>query len=199
MDDAFTLLRRATDLLPEITHAESWVTREDVREYQRHQEWELVLDLLMEIGDDCPLPSHFWSLLTEAAEQMMLEDSARWCDWRAGEVRHGTFRARLSLLRTEEGGRRTAFSGDGHLRPLWGIGNRAPNGERAVNVARLWVEQVPRMAPGESATVRLAPLSPEQWRHLRPGDVITMHEGRPAVGTATVIEVRPPVDPDHER
>ncbi|ANZ13906.1 hypothetical protein ACH4YO_32160 [Streptomyces noursei] len=44
----------------------------------------------------------------------------------------------------------------------------------------------------EAIGLRLAPLSPEQWRHLKPGDVITMHEGRPAVGTATVIEVRPP-------
>ncbi|MFD9424079.1 MULTISPECIES: hypothetical protein [unclassified Streptomyces] len=153
----------------------------------------------MEIGDSCPLPLHFWSLLSEAAQQMMLERSARWCDWRAGEVRHGTFRARLSLLRTEEGGRRTALSGDGRLKPLWGIGNRAPDGERAVNVARLWVERAPWMAPGESATVRLAPLGPEQWRRLQPGDVITMHEGRPVLGTATVIEIRPPADPDLAR
>ncbi|MFF7636144.1 hypothetical protein ACFZB9_23795 [Kitasatospora sp. NPDC008050] len=39
-----------------------------------------------------------------------------------------------------------------------------------------------------SATVRPAPLTPEHWRHLAPGDPLTLHEGRPAAGTATVIE-----------
>ncbi|MFJ9696943.1 hypothetical protein [Kitasatospora sp. NPDC101183] len=38
----------------------------------------------------------------------------------------------------------------------------------------------------------LAPLRPERWRHLRPGDVIAMHEGRPVVGLAEVVEVLPP-------
>jgi hypothetical protein len=52
MDDAFTLLRRATDLLPEGTRAENGVTVDDVRDCQRHQERELVLDLLMEIADE---------------------------------------------------------------------------------------------------------------------------------------------------
>ncbi|UJB45921.1 hypothetical protein [Streptomyces sp. A1-5] len=61
-----------------------------------------------------------------------------------------------------------------------------------MRIARLWVECVQELGPGETADVRLAPLSPEQWRQLKPGDVMTMHEGRPAVGTATVIEVRPP-------
>ncbi|WTF97926.1 hypothetical protein OHA19_00880 [Streptomyces sp. NBC_00012] len=199
MDDAFTLLQQAADLLPGGARAENGVTLEDVRDYQRHQEWELVLDLLMEIGDEHPVPLGFWSLLTDAARQMMLEHSARWCEWRAWEVQHGAIRARLSLLRAEEGGRQTAFSGQGQLRPLWDIGNRAPCGEQAANIARLWVEGAPGLAPGESATVRLAPLCPEQWHHLQPGDVITMHEGMPAVGTATIIEVTPPAVPEPDR
>ncbi|WP_406468962.1 hypothetical protein OH738_17520 [Streptomyces hirsutus] len=198
MDDAFTLLRRATDLLSEGARAENGVMVDDVRDYQRHQEWELVLDLLMEIGDEHLVPLRFWSLLADAARQMMLEHSACWCDWRAWELQHGTFRARLSLLSTEEGGRRTAFSGQGQLRPLWDIGNRAPDGGQAVSIARLWVEGVPGLAPGESATVRLAPLSPEQWRHVEPGDVITMHEGRLVVGAAVIIEVAPPSVAEHE-
>ncbi|WP_329562035.1 hypothetical protein [Kitasatospora sp. NBC_01266] len=192
MDDAFTLLRRATDLLPEGARAENGVTVDDVRDYQRHQEWGLVLDLLMEIADERPVPLPFWSLLADAARQMMLDHSAHWCEWRAGETQHGTFRARLSLLSTQEGGRRTAFSGQGQLRPLWDIGNPEPDGGQAVNVARLWVEDALELAPGEVGTVRLAPLCPEQWRHVKPGDVITMHEGRPIVGTATIIEVVPP-------
>jgi hypothetical protein len=86
MDDAFTLLRRATDLLPEDARAENGVTVDDVRDDQRHQEWELVLDLLMEIADEQPVSLRFWSLLEDAARQMMLEHSADWCEWRAWEI-----------------------------------------------------------------------------------------------------------------
>ncbi|MCQ4041923.1 hypothetical protein ACFOSC_31680 [Streptantibioticus rubrisoli] len=95
-------------------------------------------------------------------------------------------------MRTEEGGRRSAFYGDGRLRPLWDIGSRTADGQRELNIAALWVEFAPQLGPGQTADVRLAPLHPEHWRHLKTGDVITMHEGRPAVGTATVIEVLPP-------
>ncbi len=75
---------------------------------------------------------------------------------------------------------------------MWDIGNRTADGERELNIARLWVEYAQELGPGETADVRPAPLSPEQWRHLKCGDVITMHEARPVAGTATVIEVLPP-------
>jgi hypothetical protein len=55
----------------------------------------------------------------------------------------------------------------------------------------LRVEYAQELGPGETADVRLAPLSPEQWRHLKCGDVITMYETQPVAGTATVIEVPP--------
>ncbi|MER5811318.1 hypothetical protein ABT143_24530 [Streptomyces sp. NPDC002033] len=98
----------------------------------------------------------------------------------------------LTLLGADEGGRRSAFSGDGRLRPLWDIGNRTADGRQDLNIARLWVEFAPQLGPGETADVRLAPLQPEQWQHLRPGDVITMHESGPAAGIAEIIEVLPP-------
>ncbi|MBV7652608.1 hypothetical protein ABZ649_05090 [Streptomyces albidoflavus] len=192
MDDAFTLLRQAVDLLPEDAVAENGVTVGDVREDIARQEWEMVLDLLIEIADVHPVSTSFWEILAEAARQMMLDHSRRWCQWRGWEVQHGTVRATLTLLGTDEGGRQGAFSGDGQLRPLWDIGNRTSDGERDLNIALVWVEFAQELGPGETADVRLAPLSPEQWRNLKPGDVITMHEGRPAVGTATVIEVLPP-------
>ena len=191
MEDAFTLLGRAVELLPEDVVHEG-VTVADVREEIRLQDWELALDLLVEIADVHPVSARCWEFLAEAARQMMLDRSSRWCEWRAGEVRYGTVRARLSLLEADGGGRRTAFSGDGRLRPLWDIGHRAPDGERALNVATLWAEGVEVLGPGETANVRLAPLSPERWRHVRVGDVITMHEGAPVVGTATVVDVLPP-------
>jgi hypothetical protein len=37
---------------------------------------------------------------------------------------------------------------------------------------------------------------PGQWHHLKPDDVITMHEGMPVVGTATIIEATPPAVPE---
>lgn len=54
------------------------------------------------------------------------------------------------------------------------------------------MEYAQELGPGEIADVRLAPLSPEQWRHLKCGDVLTMYEAQPVAGTATVIEVLPP-------
>ncbi|MFE5072597.1 hypothetical protein [Streptomyces halstedii] len=189
MDDAFTLLRQAVDLLAEDTAAENGQMVGDVREDIQRQEWEMVLGVLIEIGDVHPVSVDFWELLAKAARQMMLDRSRRWCEWRGWEVRNGTVRATLSLVDVEDGRRRTAFSGDGQLRPMWVIGNRTADGERELNIARLWVEYAQELGPGETADVRLAPLSPEQWRHLKCGDVITMHEARPVAGTATVIKV----------
>lgn len=191
--DAFTLLRQAIDLVPEGAEPETGLMVGQARAYQREQEWEMVLSVLMEIGEAQALPSSFWVLLADAARQMMLEHDARWCEWRQWEAQHGTIRAALSLVEAGEDGRRTAFSGDGQLRPMWDIGHCTPEGERELHIARLWVELVPTLGPGESATVRLAPLDPARWRHLRPGDVITMHEIMPVSGKATIVEIVPPV------
>ncbi|MFD5778834.1 hypothetical protein [Streptomyces sp. NPDC126933] len=192
MDDAFTLLRQAVDLLPEDAAAENGQTVGDVREGIGCQEWEMVLAVLIEIGNVQHPSPDFWERLAEAARQMMLDRSRRWCEWRCWEAQHGTVRATLSLVGAEEGRRRAAFAGDGQLRPMWDIGNRTADGEQDLNIARLWVEFAEELGPGETADVRLAPLRPEQWRHLKCGDVITMHEARPVAGTATVIEVLPP-------
>ncbi|MFE0508425.1 hypothetical protein [Streptomyces sp. NPDC058964] len=192
MDDAFTLLRRAADLLPEDAAAQNGQTVGDVREEIEFQEWETALDVLIEIAEVHPVSTAFWEMLAEAARQMMLVRSRSWCEWRGREVEHGTIRAALTLLGADEGGRQSAFSGDGRLRPLWDIGNRTADGQRDLNIARLWAEFAPRLGPGETARVRLAPLQPEQWRHLGPGDVITMHEAQPVVGIAEIVEVLPP-------
>ncbi|MFF0410486.1 hypothetical protein ACFYUY_08605 [Kitasatospora sp. NPDC004745] len=191
-DDAFTLLRQAVDLLPGNATAENGLTIADVRRDIELQEWETVLDMLIEIADVRPVSTAFWEKLAEAARQMMLDRTRRWCQWRAWEVGHGTIRAGLTLLGTEESGRRNAFDGDGRLRPLWDIGHRTAAGEQDLNVARLWVEFAPRLGPGETADVRLEPLQVEQWRHLKPGDVIVMYETRTAGGIAEIIEVLPP-------
>ncbi|MFD8007164.1 hypothetical protein [Streptomyces mirabilis] len=123
---------------------------------------------------------------------MMLERSRSWCEWRGWEVRHGIVRATLNLVGAEDGGRWTAFSGDGRLRPMWDIGNHSAGGARELSIARLWVEYAQEPGPGEAVEVRPAPMSPERRRHLKCGDVITMYQARPVAGTATVIEVVPP-------
>nr|WP_202523409.1 hypothetical protein [Kitasatospora sp. SID7827] len=154
-------------------------------------DWETGLALLEEAGGGRPLPAAVWGELTTAAEQLYLPRSAAWCRWRHGEARSDlVVRAELALPPAGEGRRGTAFDGAGVLRPLWDIGDRTPEGGPDLAVAALWVEGRPALGPGELATVRLAPLSPERWRGLRPGQVVTMHEGRPVGGTAVVLEAR---------
>ncbi|MEV7321944.1 hypothetical protein [Streptomyces sp. NPDC093970] len=62
----------------------------------------------------------------------------------------------------------------------------------ALNIAGIWVEFMPFLAPGGRSSVRLAPLDPSRWQHLEPGQVITMHEDRTVAGTAVVLEIRRP-------
>ena len=69
--------------------------------------------------------------------------------------------------------RRRGATQDAHLRrrcPAAHVGHRhlSPTGERAVGIARLWVEDRPSLAPGERATVRLVPLTPPTGRTSGP-------------------------------
>ncbi len=75
---------------------------------------------------------------------------------------------------------------------MWNIGHRSPAGGPSWNIAGLWIEGRPSLEPGGRATVRLLPLTPDRWRHLEPGQQITMHEDRTVAGRATVVELRPP-------
>ncbi|SFL22718.1 hypothetical protein [Streptomyces pini] len=191
--DVPKLLEAAFLLVPEETVTENDITINDVWGYLTHDEWEVALELLEELGGVHPLPLSFWETLATAAEQMRLEKSAAWCHWRCYETRNGIIRADLTLRPASESRRQTPFSGAGVLRPMWDIGNRTPTGEPALNIAALWVEFTPSLGPGERSAVRLAPLDPSQWQHLQPGQVIAMHEDRTVAGTAVVLEVLPPV------
>ncbi|MFI1441634.1 hypothetical protein [Streptomyces fructofermentans] len=190
--DVPKLLEAASLLVPEETATENDITVNDVWEYLTRDEWEVALGLLEELGDVQSLPPGFWHTLATAAEQMRLDKSAAWCHWRWNETRHGIIRADLTLRPAAEARRQTPISGAGVLRPMWNIGNRAPTGEPALNIAQLWVEFTPFLEPGGRASVRLAPLTPSQWQHLQPGQVITMHEDRRVAGTAVVLEVHRP-------
>lgn len=188
--DVPKLLEAAFLLVPEHIATENDVTVADAWEYLTQDEWEVALGLLEELGDVQPLPLSFWEALATAAEQMRMEKSAAWCHWRCYETRNGIIRADLTLRPAAEARRQTSISGAGVLRPMWNIGNRTPTGEPAFNVAMLWVERTPFLKPGGRASVRLAPLDPQQWQHLEPGQVITMHEDRSVAGTAVVLEVQ---------
>lgn len=190
--DVPELLEAASLLVPAGIATGNDITIDDVWDYLVHDEWEVALGLLEELGDVRPLPLGFWEDLATAAEQMRLERSEAWCRWRCYETRNGIIRADLTLRPAGESTRRTPFSGAGVLRPMWSIGNRAPTGEEALNIAALWVDFTPTLGPGERSSVRLAPLDPSQWRHLRPGHTITMHEDRTVGGTAVVLEVQGP-------
>ncbi|WP_432159134.1 hypothetical protein [Streptomyces sp. bgisy153] len=186
------LLESASLLVPEETATENDVTVRDIWDYLVHDEWEIALNLLEELGGARPLPLAFWAKLADAADQLRLERSAAWCHGRCSEIRHGVIRADLTLRPAAEARRTTAVSGAGALRPMWDIGHLSPTGGHAVSIASLWVEDMPSLEPGGRATVRLVPLTPSQWVHVQPDQRITMHEDQTVAGTAVVREVHRP-------
>ncbi|MEV8097205.1 hypothetical protein [Kitasatospora sp. NPDC085879] len=192
MPDAFTLLLQAADLLPDDARTPDGGTPSDIRDCARGHDWEFVFDLLLAMGRTRSLPPGYWALLADAAEQAGRERAARWCGWRRGEAERGGLRAELVPTGPGEGPRRTPFDGDGRLRPMWDIGLRTPDGGLRLAVAALWVEDRPLLAPGASATVRLAPLTPELWHSVTVGQSLTMYETREPGGRARVIGVVPP-------
>lgn len=190
--DVPELLESASLLVPEETATGNDVTVQDIWDYLAHDEWEIALDLLEEFADGRSLPLAFWEKLAEAAEQLHLERSAAWCHWRCSEIRNGVIRAELTLRPAGEGRRTTPIPGAGVPRPMWDIGHLSPTGERAVSIAALWVENMPVLAPGGQATVRLVPLTPSHWTHVQPGQQITMHEDRNVAGIAVILQVHRP-------
>ncbi|MET9653386.1 hypothetical protein ABZZ44_24390 [Streptomyces sp. NPDC006460] len=190
--DVPELLESASLLVPEETATENDLTVRDIWDHLVRDEWEIALGLLEELGDAGSLPLAFWEELAEAADHLRLERSAAWCHWRCSEIRNGMIRADLTLLPAAEGRRTTPISGAGVLRPMWDIGCLSPTGEHAVSIAALWVENTPTLEPGGRATVRLVPLTPSHWTHIRPDQRIIMHENRSAAGTAVVLEVHLP-------
>ena len=80
---------------PELLESASLMVSEKVvvREYLAHDEWEVALDLLAELGDVHLPPPAFWRSLADAAEQMRLHRTAARCHRRGREARDGVARA----------------------------------------------------------------------------------------------------------
>ncbi|MEV7522370.1 hypothetical protein [Streptomyces sp. NPDC091371] len=190
--DVVGMLEAASLLVPEAVATDNDVTVSDVWDYLAHDEWEVALDLLQALGDGWSAPAGFWDELARAAGMLGLERSREWCRWRGAETRVGVIRAELVLRPAGETFRRTPIPGAGVLRPMWDIGNRRDDGARELDIARVWVEFAPGLAPGAQAPVRLLPLTAARWRHLAPGDRITLYETSVAGGTATILEAAPP-------
>ena len=186
------LLSLAISLVPQGARSQAGLGPDDARQYLRqHGEWEVALGVLTDYAGTDWETAEYWALLLAAADRMGLTGMPGWCRWRASEIRHGIIRADLQLTPPEHGGRRTAVPGPGLFRADWtlppGTGNDSP-----VHAAAVWVESMPELPPGGHASIRLAPAGPEDWLHLRVGDVITMHESSALTGTAAVIQVQPP-------
>ncbi|MEV0410052.1 hypothetical protein AB0I68_04360 [Streptomyces sp. NPDC050448] len=190
--DVVGMLEAASLLVPEGVATENDITASDVWECLAHDEWEVALGLLQELNDGWAAPAGFWEELGRAAAMTGLERSREWCRWRGAETRVGVIRADLALRPAGETSRSTPIPGAGVLRPMWDIGNRRDDGERDLDIARVWVESAGDLAPGARAPVRLLPLTSPRWRHLAPGDRITLYETAVAGGTATILEVQPP-------
>lgn len=184
------LLRSAADLVPAQARTDTGLSRHDVLEFLHHDEWELTLDILGDFDGIGWQSVEYWNLLTAAAQQMRLDHHVAWCRWRGTETRLGIIEAELALDAPEAGGRGLPVPGSGQLRPMWAIGSpQLPDGFADLHVARLWVESAPEIPPGGRGSIRLLPLTPADWVHLAPGDVITMHERQPPIGTAVITEI----------
>jgi len=160
----------------------------DVADYEEsvaHNELELALDALADVGEPLRSPPAFWSLLERAAAAMSLHAGAQRLRWRRVEAERGYLRASLSLASPAEGRKTPILSA---YRACWDIG-ATYEGARTFNDAPITIEDAPSIAPGATGTVRLHPLAPEFWTHVRVGQAITMHEGSRVVGHGVVLEI----------
>jgi hypothetical protein len=104
---------------------------------------------------------------------------------RAYEDEHGYVRVRLTLVSTQDGGRRGPIASG--YRSCWDVSPEG--GQSLLTDAPLLTEDGAWLEPGECATVRLHPLFRENWAGVVPGMVIGMFEGSRRVGLATVLDV----------
>lgn len=108
------------------------------------------------------------------------------------EREHGYVRAELTLLATEEGGRKGPFASG--YRPQWDLGDRTEDGAIAFSDAEVWLEDELALSPGCTAVVRLHPFFPEFWSGVREGSLLGLYEGNRRLGEARVVEVVAPSD-----
>jgi hypothetical protein len=113
------------------------------------------------------------------------------------ERQHGYVRAGLTLLPTDEGGRKGPFASG--YRPQWDLGDRTEDGAIVFSDAEVWLEDELTLSPGDAAVVRLHPSFPEFWRGVCEGSLLGLYEGNRRLGDAHVLEVVAPDDSPPKR
>jgi hypothetical protein len=110
--------------------------------------------------------------------------------WTASEGHDGYIRARLRLLPTEDGGRKTPIVSG--YRSHWGF---PPDVHPDAHDAPLTIESGPGQGldPGDETQVRLHPLAPALWPSIAPGLRLILLEGSRVIGHAEIIEAIPAV------
>jgi len=99
--------------------------------------------------------------------------------------RFGCLVVRLRLVHPDDGGRRHPVLAG--WRVAWNVGNRA-DGQRPDNDAIIVPEGASSISPGATGMVRLVPVYPNSWDHVKPGDVLQMRDGNRVIGLAAVVE-----------
>lgn len=96
-----------------------------------------------------------------------------------------SFRVRLRLLSTDEGGRHNPIRSN--YRPTFDVGN-SWRGRPMLNDGHVTLA-VDELAPGADGIATLDPLRPEYWEGVGVGAVVPFMEGARVVGHATAMEV----------
>jgi hypothetical protein len=97
-----------------------------------------------------------------------------------------SFKVRLRLLSTAEGGRKSRIFSD--YPPSWDLGNTW-HGQPTINDGRVLLDGIDELAPGAEGPAFIQPLADEFWGGVDVGTVLPMQEGSRVVGYATVTAV----------
>lgn len=97
-----------------------------------------------------------------------------------------TLTARLHLVPTDAGGRKTAIRSN--YRPTFDLGGLWL-GKPALNDCRIMLIDQNELAPGAEGLVRVEPMFSEFWATVREGAVVPVQEGARVVGHVTVEKV----------
>ncbi len=99
--------------------------------------------------------------------------------------------ARLQLLTTDAGGRKSAIRSNYH--PTFDLG-LSWMGKPTVAGGRIVLIDRDELAPGAEGLVRIEPMFSEYWATLREGAILAVQEGARVVGHAIVESLDPDVD-----
>lgn len=97
-----------------------------------------------------------------------------------------SFRAKLRLLPSDEGGRQLPVASG--YRPAFSPAGQTPNA-RQYRDAAIELLGVQAVAPGEQASVLIRPTRPEAWEDIKVGSELEIYEGLRLIGTARVLAV----------